>query len=117
VNLFRGTAANDARANQELVVARAASKRGKARDLRRFRAVVGEDESLEAAERWLVVLGDRAARIGSERGSLRFGNAFGHARERRHQRALVDILDQVRVDRPDDPVKHRPGAHPAAGHA
>ena len=30
---------------------------------------------------------------------------------------LLDILDQVRVDRRDDPVQHRLGAHPSAVHA
>ena len=94
------TAADDARADQELVVARTAWKRGESRDVRRLRAVVGQDESLEAAQRRLIVVGDRAARIGSERRALRVGNAFGHARERRHQRALLDMLDEVRVDRP-----------------
>ena len=117
VNLLCRAAANDARADQELVVACTARKRGESRNVRRLRAVVGQDESLEAAQSRLIVVGDRAARIGSERRALRFGNAFGHARERRHQRALFDMLDEVGVDRPDDPVQHRAGAHPSTDHA
>ena len=95
----------------------AAAKRGEARDLRRLRAVVALDESLEAAQCRLVIVGDGTARSRRERRMFRLRNSFGHARERRHQRALLDILDKVRVDRRDDPIQYRLGAHPSAADA
>ncbi len=114
VDLLRRHVADDARANEELVVARAVGVRGQPRLVRCFRPIRFDDERLEASQRRLVIVGDRAASIRRERRALRIGEGRVAARKGREQRTRVDILDNVGVDGRGDAVEHRLRAHPAA---